>query len=49
MFFYCENLEDLEVIKYVYVILRDRGCDEFDVDVVELKGKYEMFVVEINV
>ena len=38
---YRENPDDLEVIKYVYVTLRDRGCDESDADVAELKGKYE--------
>ena len=45
---YRENPEDLEVIKYVYVTLRDRGCDETDPEVAELKGKYEMLAAEIN-
>lgn len=45
---YRENPEDLEVIKYVYVTLRDRGCDETDPEVAELKGKYETLAAEIN-
>ena len=45
---YKENPEDLEVIKYVYVTLRERGCDESDPEVAELKGKYETLAAEIN-
>ena len=45
---YEENPEDLEVIKYVYVTLRDRGCEESDPVIAELKGKYETLAAEIN-
>ncbi len=45
---YKENPDDLEVIKYVYVTLRDRGCEDSDPEMAELKGKYETLAAEIN-
>lgn len=45
---YKENPEDLEVIKYVYVTLHDRGCDDSDPEVAELKTKYEVLAAGIN-
>ncbi|MDX1665949.1 MAG: hypothetical protein R3350_01915 [Saprospiraceae bacterium] len=43
-----ENPQDLEIIRYAYTKLKQQGCDTTDVQMVDLKGKYEALASEIN-
>ncbi|MCB0588569.1 MAG: hypothetical protein KDD06_24970 [Phaeodactylibacter sp.] len=45
---YEENPNDLEVVKYVYVKLRQQGCDTTEAVVAELKATYESLAKSIN-
>lgn len=45
---YKENPDDLEVLKYAYVKLRQEGCDTTTAIMVEIKTKYEAVAAEIN-
>lgn len=43
-----KNKTDLEVVKYVYLKLREQGCDSTDVALQELKTTYESLAAGIN-
>lgn len=45
---YKENPEDLKVIQYTYVKLKNQGCDTTEAIMQELKGKYEVIAAAIN-
>ena len=45
---YEENPTDLEVVKYVYVKLRQQGCDTTDTVMSELKSNYESLAKLVN-
>jgi hypothetical protein len=45
---YEENPKDLEVVKYVYVKLRQQGCDTTEAVVQELKTQYETLAKAVN-
>lgn len=45
---YKENPEDLKVIQYTYVKLKNQGCDTTEAIMIELKGKYETIAQAIN-
>ncbi|MFK7935152.1 MAG: hypothetical protein AB8G22_16690 [Saprospiraceae bacterium] len=45
---YKENPEDMDVIKFVYNKLKQQNCDAADVDLMELKTKYETKAAAIN-
>lgn len=40
--------DDIKVIQYVYVKLRQQGCDTTEAIMLELKGKYEVLAKSIN-
>jgi len=45
---YEENPEDLKVIQYTFVKLKNQGCDTTEAIMQELKGKYEVIAQAIN-
>ena len=45
---YEENPDDLEVVKYVYVKLRQQGCDTSQTTMQELKTQYESLAKAVN-
>lgn len=45
---YQANPNDLKIVQYTYVKLRQQGCDSTDVVMVELRDKYEILAKSIN-
>ncbi|HQU59188.1 MAG TPA: hypothetical protein PLU64_08330, partial [Saprospiraceae bacterium] len=45
---YEKNPEDLKVVQYTYVKLKQQGCDTTEAIMQELKGKYEVLAKSIN-
>ncbi|WP_282783780.1 hypothetical protein [Phaeodactylibacter xiamenensis] len=45
---YEENPTDLEVVKYVYVKLRQQGCDSTETFMQEMKSNYEQLAKAVN-
>lgn len=43
-----KNPDSIEVVKYIYVKLRQQGCDSTDVRLVALKQKYEALAATLN-
>lgn len=43
-----EHPDSIDVVKYVYVKLRQQGCDSTDVELVELRQKYEALASAYN-
>ncbi|NRA48094.1 MAG: hypothetical protein HRU12_03095 [Phaeodactylibacter sp.] len=45
---YEENPKDLDVVKYVYVKLRQQGCDSTETFMQEMKANYEQLAKSVN-
>lgn len=46
---YEANKDSLEIIKYVYVKLRQQGCDSTETKMVEIRTTYETLAAKINI